>query len=240
MKRNRLMIAILITSLILSGCAASEKNKDKKADEKVSHKEQDKSESKKKEAKKKAKETKEAKEESSQEQETQASQVEETPVVTGISSLYTDEELLAYANDHLLDFWRTYYCFMAGTYFEATKDNDSMLITDSNIHSLQDVENVWYQKFSRRYPAPYLDMNTNPYKELPFWEENGQLYEKYRIDGIVGASYFFDHITQKTNNEVWFAVYVKYVDGKIDDANEQWSFVYEDGQLKYGTIVRNC
>ena len=98
---------------MLSGCTASEKNKDKKADEKVSHKEQDKSESKKKEVEKKAKEVKETKKETSQEQETQASQVEETPVVTDISSLYTDEELLAYANNHLADFWHVYYCFMA-------------------------------------------------------------------------------------------------------------------------------
>lgn len=104
MKRNRLMIAILITSLILSGCAASEKNKDKKADEKISQKERSKSKSKKKESKKNTKETNEAKEETSQEQETQASQVEETPVATGISSMYTDEELLTYANDHLDDF----------------------------------------------------------------------------------------------------------------------------------------
>ena len=49
MKRNRLMTAILITPLMLSGCAASEKNKDKKADEKISQKERSKSKSKKKE-----------------------------------------------------------------------------------------------------------------------------------------------------------------------------------------------
>lgn len=41
------MTAILITSLMLSGCAASEKNKDKKADEKISQKERSKSKSKK-------------------------------------------------------------------------------------------------------------------------------------------------------------------------------------------------
>lgn len=109
---------MLITSLMLSGCAASEKNKDKKADEKVSQKERSKSKSKKKE---KLKEVKETTEEASQEQETQASQVEETLVATGISSMFTDEELLTYADDHLDDFWRTYYCFMAGTYFEASK-----------------------------------------------------------------------------------------------------------------------
>lgn len=239
MKRNRIIFAVLATTLMLSGCTVSNKDTKEKMDEKVSVKKQDKSKSKKKEAKKQNKETKEAKEEASQKQETQASQVQETPVATGISSMYTDEELLTYANDHLDDFWRTYYCFMAGTYFEATKDNDSMLITDPRIHSLQDVENVWYQKFSRRYPAPYLDMNTNPYKELPFWEENGQVYERYRIDGIVGVSFFFDHITQKTDAEVWFAYYSKGVDGTINDTQEQWSFVYEDGQLKYGTITRN-
>lgn len=41
------MTAILITSLILSGCAASKNDNDKKVDEKVSHKERDKSKSKK-------------------------------------------------------------------------------------------------------------------------------------------------------------------------------------------------
>ena len=239
MKRNRLMIAVLITSLMLSGCTASEKNKDKKADEKVSHKEQDKSESKKKEVEKKAKEVKETKKETSQEQGTQASQVEETPVVTDISSLYTDEELLAYANNHLADFWHVYYCFMAGTFFEGTGDFGNTLITDPNIHSLPDIENVWYQYFSWKYPIPYMDINTNIYKEVPFWEENGQVYERYRIDGIPHVSFFFDHIMQKTDDEVWFAYYCKGPDGSISDTQQQWSFVYEDGKLKYGTIVRN-
>lgn len=105
MKRNRLMIAVLITSLMLSGCAASEKNKDKKADEKVSHKEQDKSESKKKEVEKKAKEVKETTEEASQEQEAQTSQVQETPVATGISSMFTDDELFAFADETVNTFY---------------------------------------------------------------------------------------------------------------------------------------
>ena len=29
-----------------------------------------------------------------------------------LSDLYTDEELLAYANNHLADYWHTYYCFI--------------------------------------------------------------------------------------------------------------------------------
>lgn len=214
--RNRLMIAILSATLLLSGCANTN-NKDKKG-EKVVHK----------------------KKESKQEVVELPEEAETNPVVDlGISSLYTDEELLAYANNNLQDYWHTYFCFMAGTYFEGSGEMGNMLITDPSIHSLQDIETVWYQKFSRKYPIPYLDMNINPYKELPFWEDNGQVYERYRIDGIPYVSFFFDHITQKTNDEVWFAYYCKEPDDSISDTQQQWSFVYEDGQLKYGTIVRN-
>lgn len=90
---------------MLSGCAASEKNKDKKADEKVSHKEQDKSESKKKEVEKKAKEVKETTEEALQEQKAQTSQIQETPVATGISSIFTDDELFAFADETVNTFY---------------------------------------------------------------------------------------------------------------------------------------
>lgn len=217
--KNRFMIAILSTTLLLSGCACAN-NKEKK-EEKVVQK------------KKKAKEVK-------QDAVSLPEETETKPVVdTTLSDLYTDEELLTYANDHLNDFWHTYYCFMAGTYFEGTGDFGNTLITDPNIHSLNDVESVWYQYFSMKYPIPYMDVNTNIYKEVPFWEENGQVYERYRIDGIPHVSFFFDHITQKTDDEVWFAYYCKGPDGSISDTQQQWSFVYEDGQIKYGTIVRN-
>ena len=220
--KNRFIIAVLSTTLLLSGFACAN-NKEKK-EEKVVRK------------KKEKKEKKEWK----QEVVNLPEEAEIKPVVdTTLSDLYTDEELLAYANDHLNDFWHTYYCFMAGTYFEGSGEIGNKLITDPNIHSLQDVENVWYQYFSRKYPIPYMDINTNVYKEVPFWEENGQVYERYRIDGIPHVSFFFDHITQKTDDEVWFAYYCKGPDGSISDTQQQWSFVYEGGQLKYGTIVRN-
>lgn len=217
--KNRFIIAVLSTTLLLSGCACAN-NKEKK-DEKVVHKKKEKKESK-------------------QDAVNQPEEAETKPVVdTNLSDLYTDEDLLTYANDHLNDFWHVYYCFMAGTYFEGSGEIGNKLITDPNIHSLQDVENVWYQYFSRKYPIPYMDINTNVYKEAPFWEENGQVYERYRIDGIPHVSFFFDHITQKTDDEVWFAYYCKGPDGSISDTQQQWSFVYEDGQLKYGTIIRN-
>lgn len=220
--KNRFIIAVLSTTLLLSGFACAN-NKEKK-EEKVVQKKKEKKE----------------KKESKQEVVNLPEEAEIKPVVdTTLSDLYTDEELLAYANDHLNDFWHTYYCFMAGTYFEGSGEIGNKLITDPNIHSLQDVENVWYQYFSRKYPIPYMDINTNVYKEVPFWEENGQVYERYRIDGIPHVSFFFDHIKQKTDDEVWFAYYCKGPDGSISDTQQQWSFVYEGGQLKYGTIVRN-
>lgn len=217
--KNRFIIAVLSTTLLLSVCACA--NSKEKKDEKVVHKK---------------KETMEVK----QDAVSLPEEAETKPVADAtLSDLYTDEELLAYANNHLADYWHTYYCFMAGTYFEGTGDFGNTLITDPNIHSLQDVENVWYQYFSRKYPIPYMDINTNVYKEVPFWEENGQVYERYRIDGIPHVSFFFDHITQKTDDEVWFAYYCKGPDGSTSDTQQQWSFVYEDGQLKYGTIIRN-
>lgn len=181
--KNRFIIAILSTTLLLSGCACT--NSKEKKDEKVVHKK---------------KEKKEAK----QEVVNLPEEAETKPVVaTTLPDLYTDEELLTYANDHFHDYWNTYYGFMTGTYFESTREFGSSVITDPNIHSLQDIENVWYQKFSRRYPVPYMDMSINFYEDVPFWEENGQVYERYRIDGIVGHSIYFDHIVQKTDDEVW-------------------------------------
>ena len=217
--KNRFMIAILSTTLLLSGCACAN-NKEKK-DEKVVQKKKEKKESK-------------------QEAVNLPEEAETKPVVdSGLSSLYTDEELLAYANDYFHDYWQTYYGFMTGTYFEGTGEFGDTVITDPNIHSLQDVENVWYQKFSRRYPVPYMDMSINFYEDVPFWEENGQVHERYRIDGIVGHSIYFDHIVQKADDEVWFALFSDGVDGSIQDWNQEWSFVYENGQLKYGTVVRH-
>ena len=217
--KNRFIIAVLSTTLLLSVCACA--NSKEKKDEKVVHKK---------------KETMEVK----QDAVSLPEEAETKPVADAtLSDLYTDEELLAYANNHLADYWHTYYCFMAGTYFEGSGEIGNKLITDPNIHSLQDVENVWYQYFSRKYPIPYMDININVYKEAPFWEENVQVYERYRIDGIPHVSFFFDHITQKTDDEVWFAYYCKGPDGSISDTQQQWSFVYEDGQIKYGTIVRN-
>ena len=132
MKRNRIIVAVLVTMLMVTGCAVSNNDTKKKTDEKVSVKKQDKSKSKKKEAKKKAKETKEAKEEPSQEEETQTSQVQETPVATGISSMFTDDELFAFADETINTFYGERMSYICGTQFsrgEGLYRNDDGLYT---------------------------------------------------------------------------------------------------------------
>ena len=194
MKRNRLIAAVLTTSLILSGCAASEKNKDKKPNEKVSQSERSKSKSKKEE---KLKEVKKTKEETSQEQETQASQVEETPVVTGISSMFTDDELFAFADETVNTFYAERMSYICGTHFTSSsnfenyiKNDDGIYyeVDDSQVQSYNDIENVYYQKFSRRYPICYdKPYNLSPLTKLRFIIVDGHLYEAYSaicINGI--------------------------------------------------------
>lgn len=58
MKRNRIIVAVLVTILMVTGCAVSNNDTKKKTDEKVSVKKQDKSKSKKKRQKRKPKKQK--------------------------------------------------------------------------------------------------------------------------------------------------------------------------------------
>lgn len=52
-----------------------------------------------------------------------------------LSKLYTDQQLLDYANEHIEDYWHVYYGFMTGTYFECGDGlNGYHKIVDSNIH----------------------------------------------------------------------------------------------------------
>ena len=244
MKRNRLIAAVLTISLILSGCAASEKDKDKKIDEKASHKERDESETKKKEAEKKAKEVKETTEEASQEQETQASQGEGTPVVTGISSMFTDDELFAFADETVNTFYAERMSYICGTQFsvgEGSYRNDDgyyVAVSDPRIQTYDDIENVYYQKFSRKYPICYdKPYNLSPLTKLPFIVVDGQLYEAYSaicINGI-GCKYTVGEIIKKTDDEFWVRLnnYCE-LDNSTNQTDITCSFVWEDGGWKYG------
>ena len=155
----------------------------------------------------------------------------------------SDTELLNMANLRIDEYWNIYYGFASGCYFEHGDMVDNLgeykgycPITDSRIHSLEDIESVWYESFSRKYAVPYYD--AYPSMKRPFIEVNGQVYESYQVFGIVGNEFFFDHIVNKTSDEVWFAYYSKGIDGTIGDTGQTWSFVYEDGIWKFGTIIR--
>ena len=244
MKRNRLMTAVLITSLMLSGCVASKNDNDKKVDEKVSHKERDKSKSKKKEAEKKTKEAKETKEETPQKQETQASQVEETSVATGISSMFTDDELFAFADETVNTFYGERMSYICGTQFSRGvglyRNDDGLytVVSDQRIQTYDDIENVYYQKFSRRYPICYdKPYNLSPLTKLPFIVVDGQLYEAYSaicINGI-GCKYTVGEIIKKTDDEFWVRLnnYCE-LDNSTNQTDITCSFVWEDGGWKYG------
>ena len=247
MKRNRIIVAVLVTMLMVTGCAVSNNDTKKKTDEKVLVKKQNKSKSKKKEAKKKAKETNEAKEETSQEQETQASQVEETPVATGISSMFTDEELWDFASDNINALYQERMSYICGTHFTSSsnlknyiKNDDGIYyeVDDPQVQSYNDIENVYYQKFSRRYPICYdRPYNLSPLTRLPFIEVNGKLYEAYSaicINGI-GCEYTVGEIIKKTDDEFWVRLnnYCG-LDNSTNQTDITCSFVWEDGGWKYG------
>lgn len=244
MKRNRIIVAVIVTILMVTGCAVSNNDTKKKTDEKFSVKKQDKSKSKKKETKKKAEETKEAKEEASQEQDTQASQVEETPVATGISSMFTDDELFAFADETVNTFYAERMSYICGTQFsvgEGSYRNDDgyyVAVSDPRIQTYDDIENVYYQKFSRRYPICYdKPYNLSPLTKLPFIVVDGQLYEAYSaicINGI-GCKYTVGEIIKKTDDEFWVRLnnYCE-LDNSTNQTDITCSFVWEDGGWKYG------
>lgn len=245
-------LLILTLTLLLSGCGTAgsiqESSKDKSHAATI--KEDTKKNSKKKISKVNEEESKKTQEVESKEEtkkttnndnsENSSSSVNSSEVTSNDTAISTeDSELLEMANSRIHDYWHDYYCFMAGTYFsyDSGEIGNYVHISNPRINSLQDVENVWYQKFSRKYPIIYNDENQNPYKKQAFIQKDDGVYELYQIDGLA-LEFYFDHITQRTTDEVWFACYCKGPDGSISDTGQIWSFVYEDGTWKYGTIIR--
>ena len=154
---------------------------------------------------------------------------------------FSDSELLEMANSMIGDCWGMYYGFSNGTYFEVDCSEGYegyFWVSDSRISSLQDVENVWYERFSRRYPVQYMNPSLNRLNKIPFIEANGSVYALNCIDGIVGSVLYFDHIVQRSSDEVWFAAYWEGADRTIIDANQIWSFVFENGVWKFGQILK--
>ena len=110
-------------------------------------------------------------------------------------------------------------------------------VDDSQVQSYNDIENVYYQKFSRRYPICYdRPYNLSPLTRLPFIEVNGKLYEAYSaicINGI-GCKYTVGEIIKKTDDEFWVRLnnYCE-LDNSTNQTDITCSFVWEDGGWKY-------
>lgn len=157
------------------------------------------------------------------------------------SASFDNAALLQIANSMFDDYFGTYFGFVGGTYFDTEfsgTTEEYRQITDARIQSLNDIENIWYEKFSRRYPAPYNDTSLNPYGKQAFIERDGRVYELYQIDGFVGNDFYFDHVVSRTNDEFWVACFSEGVDGSIQDTGQTWSFVFENGTWKFGAINR--
>lgn len=190
---------------------------------------------------------KEIKKVSTQEVTTLPDETESKAVVdSGVSTLYTDQELLDYANEKAEDYFKMRMSAMCGQGFDVdvndtVQQNDVTYcrITNENIQSLDDIYEYWSQYFSEKYGAWYQDVDQNVYGIMPYIEMNKKVYAMNKIDGIVGSTMYFDHITMKSDDEVWFEAYWKSIDDSITDANQQWSFVYENGPFKYGTVIKN-
>lgn len=232
MKRNWLFIITLSFALSITGCAASNKEANKTG-EKASQKKQTKSKDKKNVDKK------DNDDETSSEQE-----VETSTVDTSISSIFSDEELLAYASENINEMYKERMTYICGTHFASTQNyvtNDSGIyyeVDDPQVQSYNDIANVYYQKFSRKYPICYdKPYNSDPLNRVPFIDVDGKLYESGAaicIHGL-GSTYTVGEIIRKSNDEFWVSIN-SYC--SLDDSTTQTditcSFVWEDGTWKYG------
>ena len=156
--------------LILSGCIILNV---KESDEKITHKEKSK--------------------EVSQEQETKGSLPQENSVDTSISSMFTDDELWDFASENINALYQERMSYICGTHFatgeESIRVDDQLyaVVSDPQVKTYDDIENVYYQKFSRRYPICYdKPYNLSPLTTLPFIEQDGVLYESYKAICIYG------------------------------------------------------
>lgn len=216
MKRKRLIVVVLTIILMLVGCIVLNVDKIKKSDEKTTHKEQSK----------------------------KVSQEQENSVDTSISSMFTDDELWDFASENINALYQERMSYICGTHFatgeESIRVDDQLyaVVSDPQVKTYDDIENVYYQKFSRRYPICYdKPYNLSPLTTLPFIEQDGMLYESYKAICIygIGSTYTVGEITNKTKDEFWVRLN-SYC--SLDDSTNQTditcSFVWEDGEWKYG------
>ena len=154
---------------------------------------------------------------------------------------------LVFADETVNTFYAERMSYICGTHFTSSsnfenyiKNDDGIYyeVDDSQVQSYNDIENVYYQKFSRRYPICYdKPYNLSPLTKLPFIIVDGHLYEAYSaicINGI-GCKYTVGEIIKKTDDEFWVRLnnYCE-LDNSTNQTDITCSFVWEDGGWKYG------
>lgn len=92
--------------------------------------------------------------------------------------MFTDDELFAFADETVNTFYAERMSYICGTHFTSSsnfenyiKNDDGIYyeVDDSQVQSYNDIENVYYQKFSRKYPICYdKPYNLSPLTKLPF------------------------------------------------------------------------
>lgn len=161
--------------------------------------------------------------------------------------MFTDEELWDFASENINALYQERMSYICGTHFTSSsnfenyiKNDDGIYyeVDDPQVQSYNDIENVYYQKFSRRYPICYdKPYNLSPLTKLPFIVIDGQLYEAYSaicINGI-GCKYTVGEIIKKTDDEFWVRLnnYCE-LDNSTNQTDITCSFEWEDGGWKYG------
>lgn len=144
----------------------------------------------------------------------------------------TDEEMIATAQSCAEDMYFQVVGMREGSLYEQAWadaiEDDYHYYPVTELSTMQELEDRWYQKFSTRYTVEEAIGGERGYREF-----NGALYTRSAGVGSVDLSYDVQEITGKSDDEVEFA-------GVMTDERDSsqmeftMSLVYESGQWKYG------
>lgn len=227
MKITKFVVSLMISSTFITGCSSATQKHETK--EKVNVK------AKKKKTAAVAK----------QDIATLPDTTESKPVVeSGISAKFSDDELIAYANEIVNKMYQERMSYICGTHFSVTSDSIRTdqgiyyLVNDEQVQNFNDIQNVYYQKFSNRYPICYdKPYNLEPLNEVPFVEQDGKLYASNKAICIYGhgSQYVVGELTAKSDDEFWVRLdsYCSLDDSMIQ-TDITCSFVWDGTSWKYG------
>ena len=148
----------------------------------------------------------------------------------------SDGELLALASVAGNGMKNMIYGFEAGACFgqeweDCVEYNGTSYCRVPGLNSMKDLEDAWYQDFSRRYP---IEKNAgSSYKEM-YLERNGALYTRNQGIGDDMTDVIVDKMVSRSGDEAVFqGQLVDAIDGGSYGTME-FSLVYENGTWLYG------